>query len=72
MLCNSIPVAYQSDLEVSDCLGRLPVHHASQAGSKEVLDLLIKHKVDISCAAKSNRMTPLHYAAKVTKWHNAF
>ena len=52
-------------MSASDCLGRMPVHHAAQAGSKEALDMLIRHRVDINCQAQSNGMTSLHYAAKV-------
>jgi ankyrin repeat protein len=60
---------WKANCDAMDCLGRLPSHHAAQSGSRDVLESLIKYRADIQCAAGSNGMTPLHYAAKEGHCH---
>lgn len=62
--------ACRADLEKADILGRQALHHAAQAGAGEAVEWLIERGSEVNQGASVNAITPLHYAAKVSRDHS--
>ena len=60
---------WQANLFAEDVMGRRVLHHAAQAGAAEVIQYLAWRKVDVNRLVSVNHISPLHYAAKVRRWH---
>ena len=58
---------WKVDLKAEDILGRRALHHAAQAGAEDAIECLIKAGGEINKGVSVNSITPLHYAAKVSK-----
>ena len=58
---------YGADAAASDVLGRRALHHAAQAGAGEAIECLLARGSEVNQGVSVNAITPLHYAAKVTR-----
>ena len=54
---------------MEDSQGRQALHHASQAGATDAIQLLLSEGADVNALASVTGLTALHYAAKVRGYH---